>query len=357
MTGRAAGRPAPVSGMVTIKDIARLVGVSSSTVARALNDSARISEPTKARVRAAARDLGYVAHSAARLMRGEAATVIGLTVPDIENDFYATLAHAVADVCREHGFQLVLSITEDDPETEFQHLRALVGAQAAGVVIVPTASPLPESFGLIERMPSAQLIRHIPGFDSDWFAIDDERGVREATAELIAAGHQRIAYVGASDTLSTGQDRLRGYRSAFAAASLPVREELIALGVPRPSFARTAFEELYASQRPTAVVSGGSQITVGLIQAVAALRLAVPDDLSFVAYGDSPLYQSWNPQLTAIALPVREIALAGTAALLRRARQDGADEEQPHGALYLPRLRLRNSIAAPTRRAAAETSA
>ena len=71
-------------------------------------------------------------------MRGETSTVIGLTVPDIENEFYATLARAVAEVCRESGFQLVLSITEDDPAIEYEHLHALVGAQAAGAVIVPT---------------------------------------------------------------------------------------------------------------------------------------------------------------------------------------------------------------------------
>jgi LacI family transcriptional regulator len=104
----------------------------SSTVARALNDGPQISEPTKVKVREAARELGYIVHSAARLMRGETSTVIGPTVPDpdIENEFYLTLARAVAEVCRESGFQLVLSVTEDEPAIE-EHLHALVGAQAA----------------------------------------------------------------------------------------------------------------------------------------------------------------------------------------------------------------------------------
>jgi LacI family transcriptional regulator len=195
--------------MVTIKDIARMVGVSSSTVARALNDSPKISEATKIRVRAAARQLGYVAHSAARLMRGETSTVIGLTVPDVENDFYATLARAVAEVCRESGFQLVLSITEDEPSIEYEHLRALVGAQAAGAVIVPTSASSPASRELLERLPSVQLIRHLPALESDSFAIDDERGIRDATRHLIDLGHTRIAYIGAASTLSTGQDRVK----------------------------------------------------------------------------------------------------------------------------------------------------
>lgn len=339
--------------MVTIKDIARMVGVSSSTVARALNDSPHISEATKVKVRAAARKLGYVVHSAARLMRGEASTVIGLTVPDVENEFYATLARAVAEVCRESGFQLVLSITEDDASIEYEHLHALVGAQAAGAVIVPTAAPSAASLALLERLPSAQLIRHLPALDSDWFAIDDERGIRDATRHLVELGHDRIAYIGAASTLSTGEDRVKGYRSALAEAHIGFRPDLIALGPPRASFARDAFDKIYEAHSPTAVVSGGSQITVGILQAIAEHDLSIPEQLSFVAYNDSALYESWRPGLTAIALPVREIALAGSAALIRRIRESARLAESAadtQHALYLPRLKIRQSTAAPPKR-------
>lgn len=337
--------------MVTIKDIARLVGVSSSTVARALNDHPNISDPTKMKVRDAARQLGYVAHSAARLMRGETSTVIGLTVPDVENDFYATLARAVAEVCRESGFQLVLAITEDEPSLEYEHLRTLVGAQAAGAVIVPTSESSPASRALLERLPSVQLIRHLSTLDSDWFAIDDERGIRDATQHLIDLGHTKIAYIGAASTLSTGQDRVKGYRSALTDAGIAYRQELVALGAPRASFAREAFRKLYAARKPTAVVSGGSQITVGILQGIADAGVSIPRQLSFVAYNDSALYESWHPPLTAIALPVRDIAVAGSAALIRhiralaKGRDDGAAAARPQSALYLPHLNIRRSTA------------
>lgn len=346
---------------VTIKDIARIVGVSSSTVARALNDNPHISDTTKVKVREVARQLGYVVHSPARLMRGETSTVIGLTVPDVENDFYATLAHAVAEACGEAGFQLMLSVTEDDPAREYEHLRALVGAHAAGAVIVPASESSPALFGLLQRLPSVQLIRHIDAIDSDWFAIDDERGIREATDHLLGHGHIRIAYIGAASSLSTGQDRLKGYRLALAEKGITFRQELVALGAPRASFAREAFHALHRAEKPTAVVSGGSQITVGVLQAIAEAGLSMPRQISFVAYNDSPLYESWNPPLTAIALPVRDIALAGTAALLRRLRRtaqaEAAANKRPCGALYLPRLRIGNSVAAPLHVTATEAFA
>jgi LacI family transcriptional regulator len=337
--------------MVTIKDIARLVGVSSSTVARALNDNPNISDATKVKVREAAKQLGYVVHSAARLMRGEASTVIGLTVPDVENDFYATLARAVAEVCRESGFQLVLAITEDDPELEYEHLKTLVGAQAAGAVIVPTSESSPASRALLQRLPAVQVIRHLPSLDFDWFAIDDERGIHQATQHLIDLGHTKIAYVGAASTLSTGQDRVKGYRSALADAGIPFKQDLVALGAPRASFAREAFRKLYSAKKPTAVVAGGSQITVGILQAIADTGLSIPRQLSFVAYNDSPLYESWHPPLTAMALPVRDIALAGSGALIRRirvlakSRDEATPPVRPQTALYLPHLNVRRSTA------------
>jgi LacI family transcriptional regulator len=285
-------------------------------------------------------------------MRGETSTVIGLTVPDVENDFYATLARAVAEVCRESGFQLVLAVTEDDPSLEYEHLRTLVGAQAAGAVVVPTTQFSPASHALLGRLPSVQVIRHLTALESDWFAIDDERGIRDATQHLIELGHSKIAYIGAASSLSTGQDRLRGYRSALAEAGIAYDQTLVALGAPRASFARQAFRELHGARKPTAVLSGGSQLTVGILQAIADAGLSIPRQLSFVAYNDTPLYESWNPPLTSISLPVRDIAVAGSNALIRRiralakAREDDAPP-RPQSALYLPRLNVRRSTARP----------
>ena len=126
-----------LAAMITIKDIAEKLGVSPSTVARALADNKHISRATKDRVTAAARELGYVANSAARVMRGESNALVGLTIPSIENDIDTRLARSVAETCRARSYQLVLSITEDDPEVEFNQVHALVSARAAGLIAIP----------------------------------------------------------------------------------------------------------------------------------------------------------------------------------------------------------------------------
>ena len=117
--------PENALNMVTIKDIARSLGVSPSTVTRALAGHGRISAETIRRVRECAEAMGYVADSSARAMQSGTSALIGLLMPDIQNNFYSTMARAAAGLCRRRGFQMVLSVTEDDPRLEEEQIRAL----------------------------------------------------------------------------------------------------------------------------------------------------------------------------------------------------------------------------------------
>ncbi|MFT4506313.1 LacI family DNA-binding transcriptional regulator [Caballeronia sp. 15711] len=340
--------------MVTIKDIARVVGFSPSTVARALNHDPRITADTTARVKSVAKELGYVAHLGARLMAGGRSNLIGLIVPDVENQFYATLAQAMSE-CSEEGFQLLLSVTDDDPEKEHQHLRALVEARASGVVVVPTHRPTKESVELLERLACVQLIRNVPALKTDWFAFDDQRGVYEATRHLIELGHRRIAYVGSTDKLSTGASRLKGYQLALSEAGIERDPSLIVTLTPRAEQTRDAFVELYRQQSPTAVVAGGSSITVGLLDCIHTLKLSVPQELSIVGFGDPPWFEWWGPGMTTIHLPVREIALTSAACLIRRIRDKATDSSavtyKAQHVVHQPLLLIRGSTGEPARKA------
>jgi DNA-binding LacI/PurR family transcriptional regulator len=332
---------------VTLKDIARSLDLSVSTVARALADSSQISEPTKARVRSSAATLGYVAHSAARAMRRGQSTMVGLIIPDVENEFYGTLAKALAQCCDQAGHQLLLAITEDDPVSEERQVRALSEARVAGVVIVPSPKPLRSTLGLLARGPWVQLIRHVADVEAPWFGIDEEAGLGQATRHLIDQGHRRIAYVGGMLDLSTGRGRLKGYEQAFAAAGLEVPRDLVRLGRPRMDFAADAFASLWRlPDRPTAVVTAGSRLCAGVLEVVGRLKLKVPRDVSVVGFGDAPW---WYTDLTTISLPAREIAMACGEFLLRRIRDHRRDDPNApvYQAIHRPSLVLRASTAPP----------
>jgi len=338
--------------MVTIKDIAHQLNISPSTVARALADHQHTSDATKFKVRSAAEELGYIAHAAARMMRGQSSKLIGLIIPDIQNDFYATVAKALADTCNAEDFQLVLAITEDDPASENSHIRELVGARAAGIVIVPCGSPRRDSVKLLKRLPVVQLIRNNPALGTDWFGIDDESAIHEATKHLVELGHRRIGYIGGHLELSTGAARLAGLKRALTEADIDPEFICVATGPPRAAFAKETFLQMVRDFEPTGIISGGSRLTFGLLEGVEELGIGVPSDLSIVGFGDFPWSRWWGDGLTTIGFPIRDIAHASGALLLRRIREssnaDGSKTNPPNLAVLSSYLVQRNSTASVT---------
>lgn len=333
---------------VTLKDIARLLNLSTSTIGRALADDPQIGVETRKRVKAAALELGYVAHSAARSMRSGRSSLVGLIIPDIENEFYGTLAKGLAEICSAADLQMVLAITEDDPASEEKQVRALLEARVSGLVITSSPRPTRETVALLARSPCVQLIRHVNGLTAPWFGIDEEQALYLGTRHLIDLGHRRIGYVGVSTTLSTGRARLAGYQRALAEAGIAEEPDLVRLGQPRAAFGVEAFAAMSAlEERPTAVVAAGARLTVGMLQQAEAAGAKVPAEVSMVGYGDAPW---WNDRLTTISLPVREIALSCGDFLVRRIRaKDGRTGLAQQSVTFASTLTIGRSTAPPRR--------
>jgi LacI family transcriptional regulator len=297
--------------LITIKDIASLLNMSHSTVSRALNDRSSISEATKTRVRKAAEELGYVANQSARMIRGDAAPVIGLIIPDVRNDFYSNISKELADRCRRDGVRMLLAITEDDPEIEKNEIRALIEARVSGVAITMTSKPLEASVAMINEIPFVQLVRRTPKLHGPSICMEDERGCQAATEHLLASGHRRIAYVGTSKTISAGRDRVKGFMRAHELRGATPLDEAIELVPPRQAHGFDGVSRALA-HRPTALVIGSSELTIGGLRAIRGAGLRVPEDISIVGYGDPIWFELLSPALTAMSLPVA--AMAGAAA-------------------------------------------
>lgn len=346
--------------MITLKDIAAVVGVAPSTVGRALADHPHVHESTKARVREVAASLGYVAHAPARVMRGGHSDLVGLLIPDVRNDFYSTAAQAISEACARSGFHVVLSITGDDPHREREHLRGLVGARCAGVVVVPSARPLRETRALLAQVAHVQLIRRAKGLHAPWFGIDDAASSRLAAGRLLAAGHRAIGYVGGDLRLSTGEERFAGFRAALAAAGIePTPRWCAHDGCDAQTGVEATRRVLAGAPRPTALVLAGSRLTIGALDALLELGLEVPRAISVVGFNDSPTLAGWGPGVTSIGLPVGEIAAACATGLLERVRGaagSGAPAPRPAEARFAPFLIERGSIAPPDRRAKARAA-
>lgn len=341
-------KPSP-AGMatVTIRDIAEDLAMSHSTVSRALADHPNVKPETKLRVQARARELGYVPNGLAQSMRGAHGPVLGLVIPDIQNEFYASMAQIVADAAAARGFHLALSITEDDPEREMGDVRALLVSRAAGVIITPTSEPRPETLEMLRGINAAQLVRQHPGIEHEAVLIDDFAGVAAATRHLVNYGHRHIAYVGTHPSISCGHDRCEGFRSVMAQHGLDASRT--ALGPPRPEFAQHAVTTLLArgGQRPSALVVGSSSLTIGALEALRSLRLRWPEDISIVGYGDPVWFKLIGEGLTTVQLPVQDMGRYATSLLLMRFEGHASVQAGPAGqaSRFAPSLVVRGSTA------------
>ncbi|WP_155055999.1 LacI family DNA-binding transcriptional regulator [Streptomyces blattellae] len=334
--------------MITTRDIAEHLGVSVSTVGRALADDPRISEETKFRVRQAATEMGYVGNRAARMMRGASSNVVALVIPDIRNSFYSTIAHELSKNMEAEGYQLMLSETDDDRMVELRHLRELSANRVAGVIIVPTARPHGESVKLLRALPHLQLLRRHTSLGSQWFGVDDHEALRQATAHLVTQGHTRITYMGGPEELPTGAERLRGFRSALSDGGLPDHAGRAELGPPSSveHGRETVRRLLKGPDAPTALVLGSIQLTLGVLEELSEQDVNVPADLSVVGFGDEPGFSWWGPGLTTIGLPIQEMA-TGCALWLMRRLKTKPSNDGPYTSLSPGSLILRGSTAPP----------
>jgi DNA-binding LacI/PurR family transcriptional regulator len=285
-----------------------------------------------------------VENTAARIMRGGSSKLIGLMLPDIRNDFYATTAEALSNCCDREGYQLALSIA-DDRDTEARHLKELVRARVAGIVIVPTSAPRRETLALLRKVSHVQLPRRLSSCPSAWFGIDDEECLRSGTAHLLELGHRRIAYIGGLTELWTGEARVKGFRRAFVEAGVDPSNAIEELGPPTLEFGNEAISRLLSrSDRPTALITGSVQVTRSAVDSLHRLRVPVPDDLSVVGFGDAPGFSWWGPGLTTMRMPIHELATTCGLWFLHRLKVGALDDER-HISIVAAQLVFRGSTA------------
>lgn len=315
--------------MSSLKELAERLGVSTSTISRALNDHDVRRASTRARaerIRAMAAEIGYAPNSIARSLKTNHRRVVGLLLPDIMNDYYATAATLVQETLAGEGLRALLCVTHDDPSIEEAQLRMLREERVAGIVIVP--SPRPGREGQRrgwqesgDATPVVELVRQSGAPATDAVLIDDVDAALQGARHLTALHHQRIAVLTGPPTLSTSRLRLTGYRQALEEAGLPVVPALIRGGPYRRETARQEtlrLLDLPERERPTAIIATSNELVVGALQALTERGIGMPDDLSLVGFGNPAWFALLRPALTTMALPIGEMATTAVRLLLTR---------------------------------------
>lgn len=296
-------------GRVTIKSIARDLGISHMTVSRALSNHPNVLETTRKRVLERAEELGYVRNAAAMAMRGGGTEIVGLILPNIVNEFYARFANTMAQACEEQSYHLIIHLTDDRFEVEQQSIRRLREVQATAVVLVPAPGRHGKEPVRLGSMRVIQLIRQRP-MDGQAAAIlvDDHDALRDAVVHLAAHGHSRIAYIGADPTLSSGRNRRRAFADGIAAAGLAEVPDLQFLDMPSFSMGRACARRILQEGRATAIICSGFEISNGALSAFMEAGTEATHGVAFIGYGD-PSFHAWiNGGISTIRVPVDDLA-------------------------------------------------
>ncbi|RLQ21326.1 LacI family DNA-binding transcriptional regulator [Seongchinamella sediminis] len=335
----------------TIKDVAKLAGVSFKTVSRVINREPSVGEDLQAKVWAAIEELNYQPNLSARQLRG-AASFIAFIYDNPNSHYVIEMQHGILEECKRQGFELLIHPTDSGDGNYVDELRQLVSnGHVAGLVLTP---PFSESARLIEALESRGMshVRILSGGgDSEGkgprVLIDDYHAAYDITRYLVELGHRDIAFLGGHEEHdSSSEQRLKGYLAALADAGLPRRDELILPGSYNfDSGSERTSRLLGLDSTPSAIFACNDEIAAGALFAARIRQVAVPQQLSIVGFEDSPFSRQTWPKLTTAHQPNSEIAAAAARVLIEsiRAARHGSDEPPGASLEFKPELVIRDS--------------
>jgi len=285
--------------MTTMRDVARVAGVSAKTVSRVFNDDPHVTEETRERVRWAMQKLNYVPNLLARSFRVGADDAVGLAVPDIADPFFAEMTSSIeVDLVGRGMAVVVTSLSQGAGERERSALEALLRRRISGLIVACVSADQSYLAPWQERTPIVFVDRAPKGLSGVYVIEDDVGGAREAVTHLARHGHRRVAFLGLSTPITTVRRRLRGYRSAVAEAGLLDRPDLVCMPAESPEDAAAELVKRLASpDAPTAVFSSNVLCTMALIP---ALQRAGRVDIAVVGFGDFPMAAALSPAVTVV---------------------------------------------------------
>ena len=289
----------------TMRDVAELAGVSIQTVSLVVNGKAQIGEATRARVRDAIRQLGYIPHVAAQTLRSGYSGNIGLLIPDAHNHHFWSYVQGVEEVAVQHNYSVLLTISNLDPDCERRALRSLIEQRVDGLVLMLSYPELfCDELQALRRRGKPIIGSDVIGGDAltcsgDEVAIPYDRMTKEMMAHLLGLGHQRIGLIHSVGRPEHASERVSAYRTSLDEVGIPIDECLIARC--RPTFVDTfeaAQRLLDLRPRPTAILGICDLAAFSAMQAALQRGLRIPQDISIAGFDDIEIAALLTPGLT-----------------------------------------------------------
>lgn len=302
--------------MPSIKDVAKIAGVSTATVSRVLGNNAKVTEETRQRVMDAVEHLNYRPNLIARSLRVQKSAKIGLVVSDIRNPFFTEIGRAVEDAAYEKGYSVLMCNTDENPEKEEMYINLMHDENVAGFIFSPTQQFGAKLSTFDTSIPIVIIDRVVNTKQADMVLLDNVAAGYDLTNHLIENGYRKIAGL-FGNASTTAPERRRGWLKALKEHQLkPFAEYAIPPKIKQGY--DTALALLNQSDRPDAIFTSNSLLTAGALQAIRGCKLKVPDDVALVGFDETTWGALVDPPISLIAQPTEEIGRTATELLFQR---------------------------------------
>lgn len=330
--------------MSTIRDVAKLAGVSVATVSRVLNHSEATSEKTKSAVLNAIKLLGYQPNANAQALASNTADTIGVVVTDVTDTFFAILVKSVDQVAEQYQKNILIGIGYHNAEKEKKAIDTLLRKRCDCLVVHAKALSDEVLIEYLEAVKGMVIInRIIPGYEHRCVGLDNTKGTEIATETLIKAGHKGIGYIGSNHQIQDETARLAGYQNMLRKYQLPIKDIAISHASPDFEGGEEAMINLLSYNSDlTAVVAYNDSMAAGALSVLVENGINVPNQFSIIGFDDMPISHHIVPKLTTIRYPIDLMANYAARLALSLANDKIALPEVNH---FNPTLVRRFSVA------------
>lgn len=304
---------------VTIKDIARIAGVSIATVSKVVNNKCSdISTDTINRIRKIIEENEYIPNSIARSMITKTTRTLGLIIPDVCNPFFTDLVRGAEDTANQYGFTIFIGNTDDNIDKEIKYIETLEEKRVDGIVLAGAAVRDNEKEKNINiKVPTVTIDRNVYyGGIRGSVEVDNFNGSYNAVNYLIKKGYRDIIFLSGPWNIKPTIERYEGYKKALIDNSLKFDEKNIYIGTYSKKFGEKIAQEIYGNIKGKAVFCGNDLIAFGVISVFKERGLSIPGDVSVVGYDDIDICTFISPKLTTVKQPSYDIGCEGVKMLM-----------------------------------------
>lgn len=306
---------------ITIKDIARELKISVSTVSRALQNHPDISERTKDLVRDCARQLNYKPNIMASNLRTSKNTTIGVVIPELNHHFFSSILDGIEQTANEAGYNILICQTGEDVQKEIRSVQTLIGSRVAGMLVgvsKQTAQLHHLQEVLDNSIPLVLYDRPCPSLPCDQVVSDDYMGAFNAVEYLIQTGKRKVMFMSSSFQLEVSRRRYQGWRDALMRYHIPIHDNMIVECDTRSGAIIATPRILQSEDRPEAIFCVNDDCAAGVLHAAQIMGVKVPDELSICGFSNAPICRATVPMLTTVQQHGVAIGKRATMRLLKR---------------------------------------